>query len=44
MLHPDDASQESWKCRGDVDEMFKRFEGWDPRRVLLHQNGDEERY
>ena len=31
MLHPDDASSESWTCRGDVNEMFRRFEGWDHR-------------
>lgn len=44
MLHPDDASSESWTSRGDVGEMFTRFEGWDPRWVFLYQNGDEGRY
>ncbi|KAK2460489.1 hypothetical protein APHAL10511_007495 [Amanita phalloides] len=31
MLHPDDESAESWTGAGNVDEMFKTYEGWDPR-------------
>ncbi|KAF8733221.1 hypothetical protein AX14_004040 [Amanita brunnescens Koide BX004] len=31
MIHPDDASTESWTCSSDVNEMFKTYEGWDPR-------------
>ena len=31
MIHPDDASTESWTCSSDVNEMFRKFEGWDPR-------------
>lgn len=31
MLHPDDLLSESWTAPGDVDEMYKTYEGWDPR-------------
>ncbi len=31
MLHPDDEATESWSSPGDVNEMFKAYEGWDPR-------------
>ncbi|KIL63930.1 hypothetical protein M378DRAFT_179064 [Amanita muscaria Koide BX008] len=31
MLHPDTESTESWSAPGDVSEMYKLYEGWDPR-------------
>lgn len=37
MLHPDDAATESWSSTGDVNEMFKTYEGWDPRYFFLYR-------
>ena len=34
MLHPDKALSESWTSDGDVNEMFRTYEGWDPRYAL----------
>ncbi|KAF8625450.1 hypothetical protein AX17_006851 [Amanita inopinata Kibby_2008] len=31
MLHPDTDSTESWASAGDVDVMFRTYEGWEPR-------------
>ncbi|KIL63956.1 hypothetical protein M378DRAFT_1045909 [Amanita muscaria Koide BX008] len=31
MVHPDTESTESWSAPGDVSEMYKTYEGWDPR-------------
>lgn len=35
LLCPDDMAEESWTAPGDVNQMRKEYEGWDPRLVKL---------